>query len=82
MASPIIPITAASLIVDTATPPGGQPQLFFSVEVDAPQRVTLGPLNPQEFAAIAAMFQVPGNLSFEAFSGQARNIIRKQVKIP
>lgn len=81
MASPIVPITAASLTVDTATPPGGQPQLFFFVEVDVPQRVSLGPLSPQEFAAIAAMFQVPGNLTFEAFSGQARNIIRKQVKI-
>jgi len=82
MASPVVHISAVTLVVDTAAPQGRQPQLFFSVNITSAQgTVTLGPLSNSDFAAIAAMLEVPGGLTFEAFSGQARNILRKAVKL-
>jgi hypothetical protein len=78
--TPLIPVVSFKLQIVTDTTPAA-PQRFRPLVEITPQNGRPFFLNvetPEEFMAIAAMLQVPGQLFIEAASGQERNILIKQ----
>lgn len=80
MATPVIPVTSIRLMVITDPAPTAPQrfqcavQLIFGIQV-----VPLNVETPEEFMAIAAMLQVPGQVLFEQQAGTNRNIVIKQI---
>jgi hypothetical protein len=78
MATPAINVISAKLRVNTLLVAGQPPKLTFFAEVDSQfGPLNLGPLTEQQFTAIAAMIQVPGQMSIARVS-QGDFIIQKQ----
>ena len=79
MASPIVPVNSIRLMVITDPAPNAPQRFQCAVQlIFGTQIIPLNVETPEEFMAIAALAQVPGQLLFEQQSGTNRNILIKQ----